>query len=98
VAAVGAPPGDTSSSPTTTSTTAIIGCGRRADAVFDRRFVRVILRKGQHGNVKTEVTERGQTPWDGGEKITRWLWRQGERPAGTTREAEADRLKWDNPY
>jgi YD repeat-containing protein len=72
--------------------------GDVAEAVLDRCFVRVILRKGQDGHVTSELTEREQTTWDGDDQITRWLWRQGERPAGTDREAEVDRLKWNDPY
>jgi len=65
--------------------------GDAAEAVLDRRVVRVVLRKDQDGSVTSELTGREQTPWDGGSNITRWLWRQGERPADTDREAEVDR-------
>ena len=63
----------------------------------DRRFVKVVLRKDDDGAVASQLTGRGTTLWDGGERIIRWLWRQG-RVTGADRAAEAERLTWDDPF
>jgi hypothetical protein len=71
--------------------------GDAAEAVFDERFVKIVLRKSEDGTVVAELTEQGQTLWDGESRIQRWLWRQEKLPVDANREAEIDRLKREDP-
>lgn len=72
------------------------GFGDAAEAVYDRRLVRVVLRK-DGGAITSELTERGTTLWDGGNNILRWLWRQRRVQKGADLTTEVARLTWDNP-
>lgn len=73
------------------------GFGDAAKTVRDKRFVRVILRKGSDGTVNSELTERNQALWDGNGRIVRWLWRQ-RAITEADRAEEVTRLMWDDPY
>jgi hypothetical protein len=72
------------------------GFGDAAEAVYDKRWVKVVPRKEEDGRVTAQRTERESALWD--EQLLRWLWRQGQVTTGTDRATEAARLTWEDPF
>ncbi len=71
------------------------GFGDLSEEVLNDHFVKVVLHKAEDGTVTSQFTERQTTLWDSGDRIGRWLWRQGDVAPGADRATEVARLMWD---
>jgi hypothetical protein len=74
------------------------GFGADAEAVSDKRFVKVVLRRTGVGAVTSEFVERGTKLWHGEDKIRRWLARTSVATGQYDRATEIQRLMLPDPY